>query len=109
MEILPFSYNWNNKLDCNVFTTLRLAQDKYYVGNKFCVVLNSEPGKHVEIIAVKKILIGQITDYIAGIDTGYSVQECQKLIKTMYKNSNIEWDKQLLSFILLKTITNKNN
>lgn len=102
---LNFSYNWNNKLDCAVFTTLRLHNPKiYYAGALKSVYLKDVYKKDVEIMAVKKMLLGSITEYTAGVDTGYSAQECQKLIKTMYKSRNINWATQLLDFMLLKTI-----
>jgi hypothetical protein len=34
------------------------------------------------------------------LDTGYSVEEMVKLIKTMYKNKNIDWTIQRLDFCL---------
>lgn len=101
---LNFSYNWNNKLDCNVFTTLRLKSERYKVGNKFRLFLKEDHKKDVEIIAVKHFPLSNITDYIAGLDTGYTAPERQALIKKMYTNKNIDWSSQQLAFVLFKTI-----
>jgi hypothetical protein len=46
----------------------------------------------------------KINDYIALLDTGYPAAECQDLIRKMYKNKNINWDTQLIDFILLRYI-----
>lgn len=100
---LPFSFNWNNKIHCKAFTTLRLHQpNKYIVGNTYFIHLKGDPIKHAEIIAIKTILLKDINPFIAFIDTGYSVDECKKIIQRMYKNSN--WETQKIDFILLKSL-----
>lgn len=103
MEALSFSYNWNNKLHCNYFTTLRLYNEKkYFVGNKLAVDLNMEQLKVAEVVGHKKILITDINDFIAGLDTGYTVTETVNILKRMYPKAN--WQTQYLSFVLLKTV-----
>jgi hypothetical protein len=43
-----------------------------------------------------------INSFVAAIDTGYSVTQCQALIKTMYKKKDIDWDTQYLTFLLFQ-------
>lgn len=102
MEILDFSYNWNNKLNCNSFTTLRLRNDnKYFITKHFEVQLKGESrGIHM-VVDVKHFKITQINEFIARLDTGYNQVECVKLIQTIYKNKPIDWNTQQLSLILL--------
>lgn len=105
MDILDFAYNWNNKINCKVFTTLRLHnENKYFIGNKFEIHLKKQFVKKVEVISVKAIFLTQINDFIAGIDTGYSTEECRDIIYKMYKNKNLDWNIQKMDFILLKEI-----
>lgn len=41
---IRFSYNWNNKLNCKAFTTIRLhSPERYFLGAKFNVYLNGKP------------------------------------------------------------------
>lgn len=103
MGNLGFSYNWNNKLNCDVYTTLRLT-DKYKTGDVLAVELKSNYLHNAQVVAVKKIKIEDINNYIAGVDTGYTADECKQILKTMYKHKNIDWSTQPIYFILLKKI-----
>jgi len=102
-ETLKFSTNWNNKLNCNAFTTLRLRNDnKYYPGAKVNIWLgNTLKGKGT-ILGVSLYTLDKINEYVARIDTGYSAEECRKIILQMYKNKpTINWETQQLAFCLI--------
>ncbi|QJW92491.1 hypothetical protein HNV11_23760 (plasmid) [Spirosoma taeanense] len=102
---LEYSFNWNNKLDCLHYTTMRLENPgKYQVGRKFGVYLN---GKHIhdaQVIEVKSLTINQITEWSARLDTGLSKAKCIDLLKTMYKNKQIDWTTQKLNWVLLEKL-----
>jgi hypothetical protein len=57
MDTIKFSHNWNNKLDCHAFTTLRRSNPRRYAA---------------------------ISDFITWIDTGYSLDECKGILRKMY-------------------------
>lgn len=102
MDKLSFSYNWNNKLQCAVFTTIRLYNEtKYRQGNHLEVFLKDEKLKNVIVVGNKKIMLKDINNYIGGIDTGYCGVKCREIIQKMYPK--IDFNKQALSFVLLKT------
>ncbi len=104
---ISFTYNWNNKLAGKFFTTLRLKNDsKYFIGETYSIYLKKKLIFYAEIVTIKHFHLSDINDYVAGLDTGYSTQECRNIIKTMYKN--IDWDKRLLSLILLRKLNNSN-
>jgi hypothetical protein len=108
MEDLKFSYNWNNKLDGHAFSTIRLRNDmKYYVGAKKTVYLKDELKGTATVVYVTHILIAQINEAIARLDTGYPAEECKNIIKTMYKNKAIDWNKQQLCFCILAYNNNR--
>ncbi len=99
---LKFSHNWNNKLNATAFTTLRLhVPGRFFVGQKVRVTLKGQSRGIYSIKAIKRLTINKLNDYIAFIDTGYSLTECIKIIKTMYSKQNINWETQLLDFPLL--------
>ena len=108
MGIINFSYNWNNKLDCKSFTTLRLKSDKYLIGHDYEIILNiKKESKSFGVCKIEDIRIMRIehlNEFIARIDTGYSLEKCVNLIKTMYINKNINWNTQELNLILLTKI-----
>jgi len=106
MDDLNFNHNWNGKLNCEFFTTIRLWNEKkYFVGAKFRHLIKEKFKGHVEVVGVKKIYIHQINDWMAWMDTGYSAKTTQDIIRKMYKNRpTINWDSQQLAYVMLKRI-----
>lgn len=104
MGTIVFSHNWNNKLGCDCFTTIRLHNpQKYKVKQVYHILLNDNLIKEAIILDIKTISFSQINNFIAYLDTGLSVEECKGLLKRMYyKIKDIE--NQKFDFILLKTI-----
>lgn len=99
---LDFSTNWNTKLRCLFFTTLRLRNDKkYYKGATFQTSFQNYPKGKVKVYDIRFITIDKINDWIARLDTGYSANECRKILKEMYKHRPINWKTQELAYMLL--------
>jgi CRISPR/Cas system CSM-associated protein Csm2 small subunit len=107
LEVIDFSYNWNNKLNCKAFTTFRLHSNKYGVGRIYEVQLKSETLGTATLQNKKTIKLNQINDYISYLDTGYNVDEMKNIVRKMYKNSNINCETQLFDFCLFKYTENK--
>jgi hypothetical protein len=106
MNRICFTYNWNNKLSGKIFTTIRLKNPKHQINETYEIFLKKGTGFvflcHATIMDIRHIKLSEINEFIAGLDTGYSAQECQDLIRTMYKSLKPDWDTQVLSFILLR-------
>lgn len=101
---ITFGYNWNGKLDCDYYTTIRLHNPKKWkVGDIKEVWLKQgkewEQLDSVEILAVKTFSLEKLTDWIAYLDTGYNRAHALKIFRNMYKQENPEMD-----FILCKKI-----
>lgn len=97
---IKFSYNWNRKLDCRAFTTIRIYNSaKHYRGQGVRIVLNNQYIGEGLIYDVKLFYLHQMNEYMAWIDTGYSVQEAQNIIRRMYPKINFET--QRLAMILI--------
>jgi isoleucyl-tRNA synthetase len=97
---LKFSYNWNNKLDCHAFTTIRLRNDlKYSFGKIFDIAFQDKPNGSAVVLEVKHFYLHQLTEFMARVDTGYSKEQCDNVIRTMYPK--VDFTNQQLSFILL--------
>lgn len=109
---LDFTYNWNSKLWNNNFTTIRLENpEKYYVGKQFvCRLIHKQKDRppdicqKVEIVAIKPLIVPQINDWIARLDTGYPEAEAQNLIRTLYKYRVPDIENHPLYFIMLSVI-----
>lgn len=101
MEALNFTNNWNNKLDCKCFTTLRLENPKYKVGYEVMVTLNAGATLgRAKIIDVKELYLDKINNFIAHLDTGMNVEDTKALIIKMYPQVNFIYKK--LYLILLE-------
>lgn len=70
LKTLKFQKNYNNKLNCDVFTTLRKKGCGIHRGNKVAIVLNDKVYKWVEIIDVVEINYQDIPPILLAIDTG---------------------------------------
>ena len=96
-KAISFSYNWNKKLECDAYTTLRLS-NRLKEGDKVEVFLNQHFMHYARVIEKKKLSIQQIraSKAICYLDTGKSPEETINLLTTMYKNSDppVDWSSQ---------------
>lgn len=101
MKDICFTTNWNKKLDCDAFTTIRLSSDVYQVGQEYNIrQRNTSKGTFV----IKKkttITIEQINETMAYLDTGYSREKTIQIIKKMYHSREPDWSTQKIDYIVL--------
>ena len=102
-KVIEFSYNWNKKLHCKAFTTLRLSND-YGIGEVYQVRLNNTILGNAVLVDRKRFTMTGINDFIAYIDTGYSTAECKEILMKMHKKRKINWVTQKINFYLFKFI-----
>lgn len=82
---LKFSYNWNHKLDCHAFTTIRIFQPaKHIAGEKVRLLLKDQEIGNATIKSINTFFINQLNPFMSYVDTGYSPQECEAIIRKMY-------------------------
>lgn len=98
---ITFSYNWNNKLDCKAFTTIRIYNPaRHYTGQRVRAVLKGENKGEGFIAAVKPFMLASLNEFMARLDTGYTVEECRNVILKMYPSVNLELQKLALILIV---------
>lgn len=114
MKDLEFSYNWNNKLDCKVFTTIRIANPKVYkIGEDYKIHLNKS-SRDRKVLGIAKILdiktfkAKQLNSFMAYLDTAYSVEQTLKVMERMYQRSNI-YELEFYYILLKYENSNKEN
>jgi hypothetical protein len=101
MEDLKFSHNWNNKLNCRYFTTLRKhIKGRFKIYQKVNILLNGNFKGQAIIEDVKVIKAGMLNDWHCGLDTGYNVDETRAILAKMY-GKDFTLDSKL-DFILLR-------
>ncbi len=106
MAEIKFTHNWNNKLACTFFTTIRLRNDpKYRMGHTYEIFLSGKRLFNAAIVDIRHFKLDKLNDFIAGLDTGYNAQECEKIIRRMYPK--VDFLRNELSLILLQKDTIK--
>lgn len=86
MKHLKFSNNWNNKLECRYFTTLRISK-KFEVNDRVIVTFKNK-FKFARIMEVRKIRGQDLNNFICYLDTGYNLEATQSIIIKMYNLNN---------------------
>ena len=85
MDTLNFKTNWNGKLDCNFYTSMRIWNEgKYVVGKRF-EVWEKKQKRHIsELVKAVPFTLDKLPEITAYLDTGYSLLETKDIIKKMY-------------------------
>jgi uncharacterized protein YqfB (UPF0267 family) len=105
MKRIDFSQNWNNKLDCQSFTTLRFKnEEKYQIGKVYEIYEGKN--QHSKLIAklldIKEFKFHEITEWIAHLDAGCSLREFKVIIEEIYPNADLE--KAVFQLVLLDRV-----
>lgn len=98
---IKFTYNWNNKLHCKCFSTIRISNNKYKVGEKYEIHLKNSKLFEAVIKDIQYFKPYDLTEHQARIDTGYSCKETINIIRKMYGNK-MDVDKTTFMLITLE-------
>ena len=101
MQILNFSYNWNNKLDNKMFTTIRLS-DRFIVGDVVQVYCKGKRLNNAQCVTKKIMLLSELDEFTASLDTGYDLKATKTILHKMYTDKN--WDTQPIIIYLFKSL-----
>lgn len=103
--VIKFKRNWNNKLLCPCFSSLRLKNPVYYrVGKVFDVQLFKSGRynhyRYAELVFTKDTYLYALSDYFTFMDANMQRDKFIKMIETMYKNKVHDFDNTLFSILL---------
>lgn len=96
---IKFSHNWNGKVFCNLFTTIRKSSQSkflYYdqsIGQKFDVSLNDRVIGQAVLKSVKGMRFHEIDPIVTYLDTGMDSQE---KVNELFKRFGIDGDTMVL-------------
>lgn len=105
LQRIDFSTNWNNKLSCKCYTTIRLASNKYQLNEEYEVYLQGKKLHNATVVDIRYPFIDDLDDFRCFLDTGYSAEETKSILKKMYKD--YEWSKKRLCIVLLQQTKNQ--
>lgn len=108
---ITFMTNWNNKLCCYYFTTIRMVKkgnDTYYKQyHVFDLFVKSKFQFSCEIVEVKKIKGSQITNFLALIDSGMCLEDFIKFCCKIYKINEKQFMENEFLLLLFKRLKTK--
>lgn len=82
---LDFSNNWNNKLNCFSFTTIRPNSNKYKLNDEVVVRLKDVIYCKAKLVKIRKLSIAEIIEEGVGFtDTGLGENEFYELMESFY-------------------------
>lgn len=103
MNKLEFSTNWNKKLNCKCFTTIRLHNpQKYFIGEVFAIMLNEKNVGFAKLKDLKQIKIDEINNFMSFLDTGYNAATTKEIIKNIYKSKQINFETQVFDYCVFE-------
>jgi len=114
IKTIKFSYNWNGKLDCPFFTTIRLyPYNNFSYGDTVNVERSydkSDNNTSLAIIVHKDtIRLKEIPECVFFTDTGYNKENSIRMFINMYKNRGIDNLREAyFDIIVLKNIKELN-
>lgn len=103
MNLLKFSTNWNNKLNCTCFSTIRKKSDKYKVGESFKIMVRNDAFGEIlqdglmycdfgnaTILTVSEFCLVDLNNSTSYLDSGYSAAELKDFFQSELQYSKYE-------------------
>jgi hypothetical protein len=89
---LSFSKNWNRKLYCDYFTTIRKVSDKnenFYTEGQEYEVYNGDFKTGITCVCTKveRTRLVYVSDALLSVDTGMDAEDSRKMFEKMYKDT----------------------
>lgn len=103
MKNISFSFNWNNKLNCYCFTSIRIKNDdKYIMNENYEIILKGKIIKKARLINIKDFKLKDIPEITAFLDTGYNKEDTINILKEIYGEEKA--NKVTFSLLLFKSL-----
>jgi hypothetical protein len=84
MDTIKFNQNWNKKIFCTAFTTIRTPQPRFVLGNSYEILLQDIPVKECKIIDIRTIELIALKDSEAYLDAGVNRNKFFEIIRDLY-------------------------
>lgn len=102
LKTLKFAKNWNNKLNNDVFSTLRKKGTGIMHGDAVAIVLADKVYKWAQVVGVSECKYSELSPVLLALDTGIT----DLSVHGLFKNFGIDTDNldTEIEFLLLKSI-----
>lgn len=110
-DSIRFQRNWNNKLNCEYFTSIRIKAAKYQPGKILKMFLHQNGVYRnmgsVKVVEAKPLRLHQLSRSMTLLDAGLEVDKFKEMLWFMYKDRVSDLEK--VDFVLLIFEKQKNN
>lgn len=101
---IRFRENFNNKLSCKYFTSIRPFEDYIgHIGEVFNIVSCNFYLKRAQLISVDRVFLSELPNYIVMLDSGYTKPEFMGIFNEFYPSAVIE--RTQFALLLFKTVS----
>ncbi len=114
METVSFTHNWNQKLNCRSFSTVRIENPiKYRLNQEYRIYLKQtglkQPiDKGVAILKhIEYFNLYEVNEAVCYLDANLNRDTFIKLVLTMYKNSGVDFRVKRMAFMIFQYLTIK--
>lgn len=102
LPVIAFSSNFNNKLDCKAFSTIRMRNDaRFKLEHDYSIVLKDQPIYVAKIVSITHFRLNALSPAMSYLDSGYDPTGAKKIISNMYSKKGIDVNSVDWSFIVL--------
>ena len=108
MTQIKFSHNWNNKLNCTIFSTIRKSTaEKHFfylknIGQKFNIIVNDKKYSKAELRSVYFYKYKDIPKILLSLDVG---DDDTRTIREIFRKLGFKNDTECLILLFKKTDT----
>jgi hypothetical protein len=105
---IKFNQNWNEKLNCRAFTTIRAPAEGHQVGNNYRVLLKGQKLGVAEVKSIRQFRLHELTDGCALLDTGYLADQAISLVRQLnYRYINKQGNEAYFNWLVLQYVSKR--
>ena len=108
-QSVRFSQNWNQKLVCDSFSTIRIRNVKKYVkGNRYMIMLKIPGSGYFEevgiaiLVASSMFTLSNLSDTMSFLDADMNNVEMKNMLNKMYKDKNQYVENLMFNMLVFK-------
>lgn len=102
-KVIDFKTPYNNKLRCDCFTTIQMADAAFKKGAVVEISLEGYKKGEAKIIGLSNITLPKVSDWVARLDSSCTAKEFVKRFKEDFSHRPaINWNTEPLVYLLLK-------
>ncbi|TKB96869.1 hypothetical protein [Pedobacter cryophilus] len=100
---IKFCHNWNLKLICKNWSTIRLKDEvKFQLNHAYDIEINDEIFGECVCVYIKHFKFSDISEPLFRLDMGLNQTDGRKMLKHLYADKNIDIENSIFSYMLFE-------